>query len=110
MKRIIAYILAAVAVGCLLASCRESVPAVSDGFGRVPGESYNESGNNPATDGVKDERITICVDPGHGFGDVGTTSAYLGEWSEKDVTFSIAAMLKEELKHGDTVCICFTTV
>ena len=98
VRRIIAYILAAVTAGCLLASCRESVPAVSDGFGRVPGESYNESGNNPATDGVKDERITVCVDPGHGFGDVGTTSAYLGEWAEKDVTFSIATMLKEELE------------
>ena len=98
VKRIIAYILAAVTAGCLLASCQESVPAVSDGFGRVPGESYNQLGNAPATDEEKDDRIAICVDPGHGFGDVGTTSAYLGEWSEKDVTFSIATMLKEELE------------
>lgn len=98
MKRIIAYILLVLAMGGLLVSCRESVPAVSDGFGRVPGEFNNDTGNASAKDEVKDERITVCVDPGHGFGDIGTTSAYLGEWGEKDVTFSIATMLAEELE------------
>ena len=97
MKRIIAYILAVLAAGCQLVSCRESVPAVSDGFGR-PVEFNNDIGNTSKTDEVKDDRITICVDPGHGFGDVGTTSAYLGEWGEKDVTLSIATMLAEELE------------
>ena len=28
--------------------------------------------------------ITVCLDPGHGFDDVGTDSAFLGELAEKD--------------------------
>ena len=98
MRKIAVYICAVVlSMGCLLTSCQEAVPAVSDGFGRNPGHTYTD---DKATDSTKtpDDGITICVDPGHGFDDAGTTSAYLGDWSEKDVTFSIATMLKEELE------------
>ena len=98
MKNIAVYICAVVlAMGCLLTSCEESVPAVSDGFGREPGNTYADEQTTDSPP-VADDGITICVDPGHGFADAGTTSAYLGDWSEKDVTFSIAAMLKEELE------------
>ncbi len=40
----------------------------------------------------------ICIDPGHGFDDEGTTSEYLGVWDEADVNLAIAMMLDEELR------------
>lgn len=40
---------------------------------------------------------TICIDPGHGFDDIGTFSALLGDVNEKDITLSIAKLLSEEL-------------
>ena len=99
MKKSTVYIVIVLAVCCLLASCQKSVPAVSDGFGRDSDNTYTDTvdslGTEPAPD---DSRITICIDPGHGFGDAGTTSKYLGDWSEKDVTFSIATMLRTELE------------
>lgn len=44
-----------------------------------------------------DGRLVVMIDPGHGFGDVGTTSDYLGAW-EKDINLSVALMLKEKLE------------
>ena len=96
MKHIALCLCAVTAVLCLMTACEETVPAVSDGFGRVPGEAHT----TPATEAVPpvDNTITVCVDPGPGFDDVGTGSDYLGEWSEKDVTLSIATVLKTELE------------
>ena len=37
-----------------------------------------------------EERIIICLDPGHGYDDPGTDSEWLGELSEKDITLDIA--------------------
>ncbi|MBR2848199.1 MAG: N-acetylmuramoyl-L-alanine amidase [Clostridia bacterium] len=41
--------------------------------------------------------LTICLDPGHGFGDVGTDSEYLGDLTEKDITLSVVNLIKEKL-------------
>ena len=98
MKKITVYILLALVVCCLLVSCQESVPVVSDGFGRDPDSTYADSQDLRDDTSHDDSRITVCIDPGHGFGDAGTTSEYLGDWSEKDVTMSIATMLQTELE------------
>ncbi len=42
--------------------------------------------------------ITICLDAGHGFGDVGTDSEFLGELSEKDITLPIVLKIKDKLE------------
>lgn len=47
-----------------------------------------------ADDGI----ITICLDAGHGFDDVGTDSEYLGDKSEKDVTIAVVLKLKDKLE------------
>lgn len=100
MKRITVYILTFLALCGLLTSCRKSVPAVSDGFGRDPDSTHVNLGvPSDKTEAPEKHVTTICVDPGHGFGDVGTTSEYLGDWAEKDVTLSISVMLKEELEN-----------
>lgn len=47
----------------------------------------------------EDTGITICIDPGHGFDDVGCSSEYLtGEKEEKDMTLLYAKALKAELE------------
>ncbi len=48
---------------------------------------------------VDDGSITICIDPGHGFDDVGCSSAYLlGELEEKDMTLLYARDLQTRLE------------
>ena len=39
----------------------------------------------------------ICIDPGHGFDDGGTSSEYLGGLNEDDITIAVSLMLEEEL-------------
>lgn len=47
---------------------------------------------------------TICVDPGHGFDDPGTSSEYIGDFTEKDINFDVAIYLRDALeKLGYTV-------
>lgn len=41
---------------------------------------------------------TVCLDPGHGFEDTGTSSEYLGDTVEKDITLRLALYLKTELE------------
>ena len=44
-----------------------------------------------------DGKLVVMIDPGHGFGDVGTTSDYLGTY-EKDINLSVSLKLKGELE------------
>ena len=44
------------------------------------------------------EPFTVCVDAGHGFEDVGTSSSFLGNKTEKDITLSVALYLKDSLE------------
>ncbi len=56
------------------------------------------------TDKKQRNGITVCVDAGHGFDDIGTYSDYLGDITEKDITLPIALYLKEALEaEGITV-------
>lgn len=56
---------------------------------------------------VVESGITICIDPGHGFDDVGCSSTYLtDEKEEKDMTLQYAKALKTELEQmGYTVLL-----
>ncbi len=45
-----------------------------------------------------DGEFTICLDPGHGFGDGGTDSEYLGDLMEKDITLAVVELLKAKLE------------
>ena len=44
-----------------------------------------------------DGKLVVMVDAGHGFGDVGTTSDYLGAY-EKDVNLVMALKLRDRLE------------
>ncbi len=56
---------------------------------------------------VEDTGLTICIDPGHGFDDVGCSSAYLTDGKEeKDMTLTYANALAEALRElGYTVML-----
>lgn len=47
----------------------------------------------PPDDGI----LTICLDAGHGFGDAGTDSEYLGDLAEKDITLSVVELIRDKL-------------
>lgn len=44
------------------------------------------------------ESPVICIDPGHGYDDVGTSYKYLGDLTEKDITLSVALLAASELR------------
>ncbi len=68
-------------------SKEESAEAVTSGE-PVETAEPDEEGVVP-DDGV----FTICIDPGHGFGDVGASSDYLGDLYEKDINLIVAQMI-----------------
>ncbi len=83
-----------------------SVPSVSDTTAEqtnAPPETDAPETDPPETEFVypsfsDDGIITICLDAGHGFDDIGTDSAYLGDKTEKDITLPIVLMLKDKLE------------
>lgn len=85
----------------LLAGCAPAQSAMgqaADGAGRVTGDGSAHAQTL--------EDITICVDAGHGFDDVGTESSYLGDVTEKDINLTIALALRDALeKKGFTVIL-----
>jgi len=65
----------------------------------VSGEPANGAGRYAAAStNMQETDITICVDAGHGFDDIGTFSDYLGDAAEKDITLPVAFHLKEALE------------
>ncbi len=76
----------------------------------TPMQTVNNKPTEPATPVPTKSagpKYTICVDPGHGFDDGGTSSAFLGAGvNEKDVTLAMAKLLKTELEsRGHTVVL-----
>ncbi len=82
MKRAISLILCAVLAFSLF-SCGEKKPEYS-----LPND---------------DGRVVICIDPGHGFRDIGCETEYLGY--EKDMTVLLAEALKTELEAAGALVI-----
>lgn len=83
-------------MGTLLVSCspKESVKEKPK-----PGYPSLGVGRPTQAEPVEDNGITICVDPGHGFDDVGCSSDYLTDGKEeKDVTLLYAKALAEKLE------------
>ncbi len=47
---------------------------------------------------VPSKKLTICIDPGHGFTDTGAESEFLGQYHENDITIAMSNKLADELK------------
>ena len=70
-----------------------------DGYSNEKTDEYPEEKTvlNDVKDNSKNKSKRILLDAGHGFGDPGTSSDFLG-CSEKDVTIRMAKLLKAELE------------
>lgn len=44
-----------------------------------------------------EKKITVCIDPGHGYDDPGATTEFLGQYTESDVTLAIGLKLRDKL-------------
>jgi len=106
LKKTSLHISALFLTGMLLVSCGR--PA-TEAETKEPAPGYPSIGvGRPSTEvSSEDAGITICIDPGHGFDDVGCSSDYLAdEKEEKDMTLQYAKALKEELEQmGYTVLL-----
>lgn len=67
------------------------------GAGKVTTTAPAET-EEPEKEPSEKKGITICVDPGHGFEDGGTSSELLGDVLEKDITLSVSLKVKKELE------------
>ena len=71
-------------------------------------EGTNEAANEASGDTV-DNRITICIDPGHGGSNEGTKENYDGTLiKEKNITMTIARKLKYYLEQNDNIRVVMT--
>lgn len=71
-------------------------------------EGANEDSDEAAGDTV-DNRITICIDPGHGGSNEGTKENYDGTLiKEKNITMTIARKLKYYLEQNDNIRVVMT--
>lgn len=102
-KRIGPFLAVALLVGQCFFSCgeggAESYAKAGEGvlrFFAKPSEGVGR--NHVAEEVVEPMPQVICIDPGHGFDDGGTSSDFLNGLDEDDITLSIALMLEEELQ------------
>ncbi len=105
-KLIIKVIQLLCALSLIFATCSCSISTV-DSNGHLPalGVGRAESGTSTLETETESDApvvvpkrgITICVDPGHGYDDGGTSSEFLGDTLEKDVNLSVAMKLKGHL-------------
>lgn len=71
-------------------------------------EDSDEADNDNSED-VVDNRIIICIDPGHGGSNEGTKETYDGSLiKEKDITMTIARKLKYYLEQNDNIRVVMT--
>lgn len=71
-------------------------------------EGANEDSDEASGDTV-DNRITICIDPGHGGSNEGTKENYYGTLiKEKNITMTIARKLKYYLEQNDNIRVVMT--
>lgn len=87
------------------------VPTDTDDITTVPDVTTTdpEIVNPPETDApivekprpvypVTDRKLVICVDPGHGYHDPGTSSKYLGKTVEKDINLKAGLLVAQKLR------------
>lgn len=91
-------------MGTLLLSCS---PKENTDTKRKQGYPSLGVGRSTQAEPVEDNGITICIDPGHGFDDVGCSSDYLtDDREEKDMTLQYAKALADALENlGYTVML-----
>lgn len=90
--RIIALLLAVLLCGSFSGCRRVEVPDVE----RDPGAPYPRTGK---------DKITVCLDAGHGFGDVGCEPAHMGCY-EHEMTITLVRLVEAELtKRGVNVIL-----
>lgn len=96
-SRLIAFFVALCLVSAVFVSCG----GVNGGFhGGTETDSTSDGvGSHDTTEriGVVNRDHTICIDPGHGFGDVGAESEYIGDLTEKDINLKFSLYLRDEL-------------
>ena len=72
-------------------------------------KTMTEATPEPDTPKEEDNRITICIDPGHGGSNEGTKETYDGVLiKEKNVTMAIARKLKYYLEQNDNIRVVMT--
>ena len=103
-SKIIKSLLLAVVLCCslLLTACSNGINASllpAFGAGRE-GPSNAPAETEPPREQKPPKGITICVDPGHGFDDGGTSSDLLGNVFEKDTTLAVSLKLRDFLKNA----------
>lgn len=83
-----------------LGSCGRTRPASSgtdDGYETSADGAGRATSDETTDDSEPDRNKTICIDPGHGFGDVGAQSEYIGDLDEKDINLTFSKHLRDEL-------------
>ncbi|MBO5671307.1 MAG: N-acetylmuramoyl-L-alanine amidase, partial [Clostridia bacterium] len=94
MKRFICLLIGLLMLA-VLCSCRDDQPVMAEVFASDGGAGRTKTTAPADTD---DGTVTICLDPGHGFDDVGTDSDYLGALTEKDITLAVTLLIKDKLE------------
>lgn len=93
------FLLLLLAGGLVLLFRPDQAPIPTD----VPTEEADPPEKHPFLDDGID---VVCLDAGHGFGDVGCQSEYLGDLDEKDITIAMVLRLKAALEEqGITVLL-----
>lgn len=64
----------------------------------VPPDTDEETQEESTVPPPDDDEFLICIDPGHGFGDVGASSDFLGSLTEKDINLLVAKEVYQCLK------------
>ncbi len=73
-------------------------PETKDTEEQTTEEVTTEAESTVAVAPPEDDEFLICIDPGHGFGDGGTSSELLGELLEKDINLLVAKQVYDMLK------------
>lgn len=102
-KRICSFFAVALLISQCFFSCgeggAESYAEAGEGVLRFFAKPSEGVGRNfVAEEVVEPMPQVICIDPGHGFDDGGTSSEYLNGLNEDDITLAISQMLAEELQ------------
>lgn len=85
MKKFLSLILI-IAVLLSLAACARVESIIDAEVDSDKAETAQKSGEN--------KTVTVCIDPGHGFGDIGCENKQINGY-EKDLTLSLSKVLKE---------------